>query len=164
MIDEPVGKLAPFVDAGATTITFQVEATRHAHRALQELAGAGITRGVALNPELRFAAVEPLLEEIELLLVLAVNPDWSGQRFISATVRKLAAARDLIGDREVMLAVDRGITRSNVEHVLASGVDLIVTGSAVFDGVDPAENARAMVHAVRRSRAGVTMTGVTKEG
>jgi ribulose-phosphate 3-epimerase len=164
MIDEPVGKLAPFVDAGATTITFHLEATRHPHRALRELAGAGVTRGVALNPGTPPAAVEPLLEEIELLLVLAVDPGWGGQRFIPATERKLAAARELIGDCEILLAVDGGITRDNVEHVLASGVDLIVTGSAVFDGVNPEENARAMIHAVRRSRAGVAMNGVTKEG
>jgi len=145
MIDDPVAKLGPFIDAGADAITFHVEATRHPHRALQELAGAGVRRGVALNPGTPLAAGEPLLDDTELLLVLAVNPGWSGQTFIAATERKLASARKLIGDREIVLALDGGITWDNVDHVLSLGVDLIVTGSAVFDGVNPEENARRMV-------------------
>jgi ribulose-phosphate 3-epimerase len=148
MIDEPVTKFAPFVDAGADTITFHVEATRHAHRALQELADAGVRRGVALNPGTPVAVVEPLLDDIELLLVLAVNPGWSGQTFITATEGKLAAARKLIGDRDIALGLDGGITWDNVERVLSRGLDVIVTGSAVFDGVNPRENARRMVAAV----------------
>jgi len=165
LIAEPVGKLAPFVDAGADAITFHVEATRHPHRALQELAGAGVTRGVALNPGTPLAAVEPLLDDVELLLVLAVNPGWGGQTFIPATERKLAGVRELIGDREIVLAVDGGITRDNVERVMAIGVDLVVAGSAVFDGADPEANARAMLQATGRSQLGVGTSGVpTKEG
>jgi ribulose-phosphate 3-epimerase len=141
-----------------------VEATRHPHRALQELAGSGARRGVALNPGTPLGTVEPLLDDVELLLVLAVNPGFGGQTFIPATERKLAAARELIGDREIVLAVDGGITRNNVERVLSFGVDLIVTGSAVFAGVNPEENAHAMVDAVRRWDARATMVGVTKEG
>jgi ribulose-phosphate 3-epimerase len=81
--------------------------------------------------------------------VLAVNPGWSGQRFIQATYDKLAAARELIGDRPVAVAVDGGIKKDNVREVAASGVDLVVTGSAVFDGVDPAGNARLMLNETR---------------
>jgi len=163
MVVEPVGKLAPFVAAGATTITFHVEATRHAHRALHELADAGVTRGVALNPGTPLAAAEPLLDDVDLLLLLAVDPGWGGQRFIPATERKLAAARELIGDREIVLAVDGGITRDNVAHVVSCGVDLIVAGSAVFDGVAPDDNAREMLQALARARRDVPTAGVVKE-
>jgi ribulose-phosphate 3-epimerase len=149
MIDEPLAKLAPFVEAGADAITFHVEATRHPHRVLHELGAAGVTRGVALNPGTPLTAVEPLLDDVDVLLVLAVDPGWGGQSFVPATARKLAAARALIDGRDVALAVDGGITRENVEQVVAYGVDLIVTGSAVFDGRDPEGNARRMVGAVR---------------
>jgi ribulose-phosphate 3-epimerase len=149
MVVDPVDKVAAFVDAGASTITVHVESTRHVHRVLQELDGTGVTRGVAVNPGTPIAVVEPLLDELELLLVLAVNPGWGGQRFIPATFAKLAAARQLIDGRPIALAVDGGITRENVARVVSCGVDLIVTGSAVFDGVAPEENARFMLEAVR---------------
>jgi ribulose-phosphate 3-epimerase len=165
MIDEPVGKVAAFVDAGADAITFHVESTRHPHRVLQELEGSGVTRGVALNPGTPVAAVEALLDDVELLLVLAVNPGWSGQRFIPATERKLRAARELIGERAVALGVDGGVTRDNVRRIASSGVDLIVTGSAVFDGVDPAGNARFVLDEVRAAgNQPAALAGADKEG
>jgi ribulose-phosphate 3-epimerase len=151
MVVEPVDKVAAFVDAGADTITVHVESTRHVHRVLQELEGTGVKRGVAMNPGTPITSVEPLLDDIELLLVLAVNPGWGGQRFIPATLAKLAAARELIDERPVELAVDGGITRENVARIASSVVDRIVTGSAVFDGVAPEENARFMVEAVRNA-------------
>jgi ribulose-phosphate 3-epimerase len=149
MIDAPLEKVGDYVAAGADIVTFHVESTRHAHRVLQSLAASGVVRGVALNPGTPLAAVEPLLDELELLLVLAVNPGWSGQTFIPATERKLADARAMIGGREIALAVDGGITKQNVEHVVSLGVDVVVAGSAVFDGVAPADNARRMLDAVR---------------
>jgi ribulose-phosphate 3-epimerase len=152
MVDEPLEKVRAYVDAGAGIVTFHIEATRHPHRVLQSLAGTGVVRGVALNPGTPLAAVEPLLDELELLLVLAVNPGWGGQSFIPSTEHRLAQARELVAGQEIVLAVDGGITRANVEHVASLGVDLIVTGSAVFDGVAPAENARSMLAATRSAR------------
>jgi ribulose-phosphate 3-epimerase len=150
MIDEPLEKVRTYVDAGAGILTFHVESTRHPHRVLQSIAGSGVVRGVALNPGTPLSVVEPLLDELELLLLLAVNPGWGGQSFIPSTERRLADARALLGGREIVLAVDGGITKANAEHVASLGVDLIVTGSAVYDGVAPADNARAMLEAVRR--------------
>jgi ribulose-phosphate 3-epimerase len=149
MVDDPLEKVADYVAAGAGIVSFHVESTRHPHRVLQSLAGTGVARGVALNPGTPLGTVEPLLDELELLLVLAVNPGWGGQRFIPATERKLLRARELIGSREIALAVDGGITKENVEHVASLGVDVIVTGSAVFDGGAPADNARHMLDAAR---------------
>ena len=79
------------------------------------------------------------------MLILAVNPGWGGQTFIPATERRIAEARALVAGREIVIAVDGGITRANVEHVASLGVDLIVTGSAVYGGVAPADNARGML-------------------
>jgi ribulose-phosphate 3-epimerase len=159
MIDEPIDKLDAFVAAGADIVTVHVESTPHAHRALQKLAGManandparGLVRGIALNPGTPVAAVEPLLGDCELVVLLAVNPGWGGQAFHPATPTRVARARELIAaaGRDVLVCVDGGVTRSNIGEVAAIGADLIVTGSAVFDGKAPADNARFMLGAVR---------------
>ena len=150
MIEDPLEKVGAYVDAGADMVTVHVESTRHPHRVLQALgavktrAGRAVKRGIALNPGTPTSAVEPLLDQAELVLVLAVNPGWSGQRFLPETERRLAAVREMIrrSGRDVLLGVDGGITRDNVGVVAAMGVDLVVTGSAVFDGGDAAANLR----------------------
>jgi len=141
MIEEPLEKVRAYVDAGADMLTFHVEATRHPHRVLQAL-GTAVKRGIALNPGTPVTAVEPLLDDVELVLVLAVNPGWGGQRFSPGTERRLAVARELIehSGRAVMLGLDGGVTRENVGLIAAMGVDIIVAGSAVFDGGDAAAN------------------------
>lgn len=162
MIDEPVDKVQAFVDAGADMITFHVEATRHPHRVLQVLAKAtnsndperGILRGVALNPGTPLEALEPLLGDLEYVLLLAVNPGWSGQSFIAATEGRLERAREMIAasGRDILLGVDGGITKAIVGHVASLGVDVIVTGSAVFDGRAAEANAREMLALAAGSR------------
>ena len=157
MIDEPLEKVGAYVEAGADVVTVHLESSRHPHRVLQALGdmktarGQPVTRGLALNPGTPVGNLEPLLGESELVLVLAVNPGWSGQRFIAGTGARLAAVRELIerSGRDVMLAVDGGITRANVGEVARMGVDLIVTGSAVFDGGDAVANLRAIRESVR---------------
>ena len=152
MIEEPLEKVRSYVDAGASVITFQVEAARHPHRVLQSLAST-VTRGIALNPGTPITAIEPLLDDVELVLVLAVDPGWGGQRFTANTERRLAQARELIerSGREVMLGVDGGVTRDNASSIAAMGVDLIVAGSAVFDGGDAAANVERLLVGVGRS-------------
>jgi len=145
MIEEPLEKVRAYVDAGADMLTFHIEATRHPHRVLQAL-GQTVKRGIALNPGTPVTAVEPLLDDVELVLVLAVNPGWGGQRFSPGTERRLSAVRNLIerSGRTVMLGVDGGVTRENIGAIAAMGVDLIVAGSAVFDGGDAAANLRQL--------------------
>jgi len=145
MIEEPLEKVRSYVDAGADMLTFHIEATRHPHRVLQAL-GQTVKRGIALNPGTPVTAVEPLLDDVELVLVLAVNPGWGGQRFSPGTAHRLAAVRELIerSGRTVMLGVDGGVTRENIGAIAAMGVDLIVAGSAVFDGGDAAANLRQL--------------------
>ena len=154
MIDEPLDKVRAFVDAGAAMLTFHVESTRHPHRVLQVL-GSSVIRGIALNPGTPVSAIEPLLDEVEVVLVLAVNPGWGGQRFAPGTERRLDAVRQLIGlsGRNVMLAVDGGVTRENAGAIAAIGVDIIVAGSAVFDGGDAAANLGRLLAGVGRGAA-----------
>ena len=117
----------------------------------QSLKGSGVIRGIALNPGTPLEAVEPLLDELELIFILAVNPGWGGQKFLPATQGRLAKAREMIGDREILLEVDGGITKTNIEHVATLGADLIVSGSAIYDGVAPLDNARYMLDAVAKA-------------
>lgn len=160
MLDEPLGKAGAYVEAGAEMVTVHVESGRHPHRVLEELGatqtreGKAVVRGVALNPSTPVEALAPLLDQAELVLVLSVNPGWGGQRFLPATEQRLHAAREMIerSGREVMLGVDGGITRHNVAAVAAMGVDLIVAGSAVFDGGNAVANLRQLQAAAEGAR------------
>lgn len=147
MIDEPLEKVDAFIDAGAQIVTFHSEATRHPHRVLQRMRGRGVTRGVALNPGTPVGTLEPLLDELEYVLVLAVNPGWGGQSFIETTPGRVAAVRELIGSRPVRVGVDGGVTRENAAMVASLGADVIVAGSAVFAGDDVTGNARFLLTA-----------------
>jgi len=161
MIADPLHKIGDYVRAGADVVTVHAEADPYVHRVLQELGAMenandparGIVRGVALNPGTPVEAIEPLLDELELVLLLAINPGWGGQRFGKETPRRLERARRLLEGHDVLLGVDGGVTRQNVADVAALAPDLIVTGSAVFDGKAPVENARFMLDAVARAAA-----------
>jgi ribulose-phosphate 3-epimerase len=161
MIDDPLPKLDAFVTAGADMITVHVGSCRHIHRVLQRLGemaninhpNRGILRGLALDPGVPLEAVAPLMDEVEMVVLLAVNPGWGGQKFIAATGPRLGQLRRMIRDaqRDILIGVDGGITRDNVAEVARLGADLIVTGSAVFDGKTPRENAAFMIGAVRKA-------------
>ena len=158
MVDEPLDKLDAYVAAGADIVTVHAESTRHLHRTLQRLGelenandpARGIVRGVALNPGTPLEAVDAVWEECDLLVLLAVNPGWGGQSFLESTARKVEAARErgeaLAAPR--LVCIDGGVKKNNIADIAALGVDLIVTGSAVFDGRDPEGNARFMLDAV----------------
>jgi ribulose-phosphate 3-epimerase len=159
LVNDPLSKIDSFVAAGADIITFHVEGAAQPHRVLQALGAAtnandparGIVRGVAINPSTPVTAVEPLLDEAEMVLLLAINPGWGGQRYLAGTDARVAQARRLIeaSGRRIALGVDGGITRDNVGHAASLGVDLIVSGSAIYDGRDAAANALVMQQLVR---------------
>jgi len=113
----------------------------------------GVVRGVALNPGTPLEVLEPLLDETELILLLAINPGWKGQSFLPATFGRIEMVKKLVGDtgKDILVAVDGGITRNNVTEVAKTGVDIIVTGSAVFDGKATEANTRAMLAAVTQA-------------
>ena len=159
MIDEPLEKVADYAAAGADIITIHPEACSHPHRVLQFMRGLtnandptrGIVRGVALNPGTPLEVLEPLLGEVEFILLLAVNPGWGGQKYIPQTSQRIAQAKRMIADagRDTLVGVDGGVTKTNIMEVTKTGADLIVTGSAVFDGKAAPENARFMLEAVK---------------
>jgi len=159
MIDDPLTKVDAFVEAGADMITFHLEGARQPLRVLQALASATnandprrrVIRGVGLNPSTPIEAVEPLLDDLEYVLVLAVNPGWGGQSLLPGSERRLERARRLIEDagRPILLGLDGGVTRANIGQVAGWGADVIVSGSAIFDGGDVAANAAAMLEATR---------------
>lgn len=159
MIEDPLTKVGAYADAGAQRITFHVESTRHPHRVLQELAGRGVVRGVALNPGTPVQALQPLLDELEYALVLSVNPGWPGQAFSPATAARLRAVRALIATRSIELGVDGAVTRDNLAQVAALAPDVIVSGSAVFAGGDPAGNVRFMLDVLAGVRPYTAHTG-----
>ncbi len=160
MIEEPVDKIDAIVAAGADIVTVHVESTRHVHRALQRLAEMqnandperGIVRGAALNPGTPIETVRPLLDEVDLVVLLAVNPGWGGQKFVASTEARLSALGKMISDaqRDILIGVDGGIKQENIGDVAAMGAEFIVTGSAVFKGGDPAGNAAAMTAEARK--------------
>ncbi len=160
MIDKPLNKVAEYVAAGADIITIHAEACSHVHRLLQQMRmmknandpSRGLVRGVALNPGTPLEVLEPLVDELELILILAVNPGWSGQKFIPSARARVEKAKRMIADssQEILLGIDGGVTRDNIADVAAMGVDIIVTGSAVFDGKVPEANAQFMLEAVEK--------------
>lgn len=158
MIREPLATIGDYVAAGADIITVHVEASVHVHRALQHLGtlknandpARGIVRGVALNPGTPLETIAPLLDEVDLVVLLAINPGWGGQSFLRSTFSRIERARQMISatGRDILVAVDGGITRKNIGDLAGAGVDIVVTGSALFDGNEPAANAAGMMSAL----------------
>ncbi len=123
-----------FAEAGCDIITAHVEAGPHVHRTLQAIRAAGARAGVALNPGTPAEAVRHLIDMVNLVLVMTVNPGFGGQSFIRSQIDKIAAIREMIGDRPVHIEVDGGIDPTTAPLVAAAGADVFVAGSAVFRG------------------------------
>lgn len=146
LVEEPRRMLPELAEAGASVITVHAEATRHLHRTLQEMTALAsarpFLRGVAINPGTPVAAVEPVLDLADLVLILAVNPGWSGQAPAANTRGRVDAVRAMAERQEarILVGVDGGVTISNAAEIASWGIDVIVSGSAIFDRVDPARN------------------------
>lgn len=165
IIEEPRRLLPEIVAAGASVITVHAEATRHLHRTMQEMTtlareNHSFVRGVAINPGTPVQAVEPVLWLADLVLVLAVSPGWPGQAPAANTRQRVRDVRDLARrcGADVMVGVDGGVTIGNAAEVAGWGADVIVSGSAIFDRVDPAKNLdlliRELLHPVRQPAGG----------
>lgn len=159
MIADPLPKLADYVKAGADVITLHAESSPHLSSAFLQLEKAqnandpdrGIVRGLALNPGTAVECVEPLLSCVEMVKLLAVNPGFPGQVFSPEMPRKLERLRGLIAKtgRRILVCIDGGVTRENFRQVAALGSDVVVTGSAVFEGGKPRETFEEMIGALR---------------
>ncbi len=145
MIEEPDRYLASFAQAGADILTVHVEACRHLHRTLQHIRELGVRAGVALNPATPLVMIEDVLEDIDLLLIMSVNPGFSGQQFIPHALDKLRRARQMLQSvgAHAFLEVDGGVKPANAAQLVEAGADVLVAGSAIFG------NARTIEQAVR---------------
>ena len=142
MVDEPRRYVRAFRDAGADWLSIHVESDRHPHRTLGEIRDLGIKAGLALNPGTPLVAAEELLEGIDLLLVMSVNPGFGGQPFIPSVLPKIHRARQLLGQRNSAceLEVDGGIKLHNAPEVARAGSSVLVAGSFVYEGEDSVES------------------------
>ncbi len=144
MIDRPERYIKGFVDAGADIITVHQEATVHLHRTIQEIKSFGIKAGVSLNPATPIDVLEYVIMDIDLILIMSVNPGFGGQSFIPAMIDKIKATRTLIDNHNpnIILEVDGGIKLSNAEQIVKAGADLIVSGSDIFGADDVIKRTR----------------------
>jgi ribulose-phosphate 3-epimerase len=132
MIEHPETLLSEFKDAGCDSVIVHVEACVHLHRVLQQIREMGMIPGMALNPSTPLCDIENVLDDIEELLIMTVNPGFGGQEFIHEMLPKIAAARKMLGGRDVDIAVDGGINPETCGLVTKAGANVLVAGSFVF--------------------------------
>ncbi len=144
--------LEAFAKAGSDIITVHVEAGPHIHRSLQAIRALGKKAGVTLNPGTPESAIEPVIDLVDLILVMSVNPGFGGQAFIPYAAEKIARLRALAGPRPIDIEVDGGITPETAAAVVQAGANVLVAGSAVFKGGKP-DHYRANISAIRNAAA-----------
>jgi ribulose-phosphate 3-epimerase len=146
MITNPENYISEFAAAGADIITIHAEAATHLHRLIQMIKKEGCKAGVALNPATPLNVLDYVLEELDMVLIMSVNPGFGGQRFIGSALDKMKALRRIITERspEVDIQVDGGVGLDNMAQVVGSGANVLVAGSAIFNADNPAEVIRKM--------------------
>ncbi len=140
--------LEAFAKAGCDSITVHAEAGAHLHRSLQTIRGLGLKAGVTLNPATPLSVIENVLDDVDLVLIMSVNPGFGGQKFIPAMLDKIRAAKTMIGQRPIELEVDGGVTAQTAGDIIAAGANALVAGSAVFKG-DGVEDYRKTIALLR---------------
>jgi ribulose-phosphate 3-epimerase len=155
MIDHPDDFIEAFAEAGANILTVHVEVVVHLHRTLSEIRRRGMRPGISLNPATPLCLIEPILEYVDLILVMSVNPGFGGQQFIPESLAKIADLRRMIAKkgRPVELEVDGGIKVDNIGVVADAGADVFVSGSGIFGTPDYAKTIAAMRKNISPQRA-----------
>ncbi len=146
MIEEPEKYIERFTSAGAASISIHYEATSHVHRAIQIMKESGVKAGIAINPHTPVSLLDDVLEDLDLVLIMSVNPGFGGQKFIYRTLEKIRSLKESIIRRnlDTKIEVDGGIGLQNAEAVLSSGADILVAGSSVFRAENPTETIRRL--------------------
>ena len=155
---EPVDALVPmFAEAGANLIIFHPEASRHVHRTVQLIKSHGCQAGLVLNPATPVESLDWVLEDIDLVMLMSVNPGFGGQAFIPSTLDKLRAVRTMIDKtgKPIRLEVDGGVKAENIGEIAAAGADTFVAGSAIFNGPRSREHYAALVARMKAAVAAV---------
>lgn len=140
--------LESFKDAGVQIITVHAEAGPHLDRSLQAIRALGLKAGVSLNPATPESEIEYVLDRVDLILLMTVNPGFGGQAFIPAVVDKIRAIKQMVGDRPIDIEIDGGVTPQTAPLVVKAGANVLVAGSAVFKGGTP-DNYQANINAIR---------------
>ncbi|MDL1872649.1 ribulose-phosphate 3-epimerase [Deltaproteobacteria bacterium PRO3] len=152
MIDHPDQYVAEFVKAGANYISVHVEASRHLHRSIQLIRSLGAKAGIALNPHTPVAAMGYILDEVDFILVMTVNPGFGGQKFIPAAFKKVAELDQMRREHKLnfQIEIDGGVKVENIAEVSAAGVDIFVAGSAIFQSNNYADTIAEMRRSLRQ--------------
>ena len=148
---KPVDRIVPdFAKAGASLISFHPEASEHVHRTIQLIKASGCRAGLVFNPATPLGVLENVIDELDLVLIMSVNPGFGGQSFIPSALKKLRRVRQMIdaSGREIRLEVDGGVKADNIADIAAAGADTFVAGSAIFNAPDYAEVIQRMRAAV----------------
>lgn len=146
MIVEPEKYFEAFVKAGADIITFHYEASTHLHRAVQQLKALGVKAGVVLNPHTPVSMLEDILGDLDLVLLMSVNPGFGGQKFIEHTYEKIRKLKEMIDTQGLgtLIEVDGGVNTQNASSLFLAGADILVAGNAVFKSDDPEDTIRLL--------------------
>ena len=144
--------LEAFANAGSDIITVHVEAGPHVHRSLQAIRALGKKAGVTMNPATPVSSIEHIIDLVDLILIMSVNPGFGGQSFIPAALDKLKEVRTLVGARPIDIEVDGGVTAENAAKVVQAGANVLVAGSAVFKGGN-SSSYKSNIEAIRNAAA-----------
>jgi ribulose-phosphate 3-epimerase len=146
MIVEPQKYINDFKAAGADILTVHYEVCNHLHRTLQEIKTAGMKTGVALNPHTNINVLEDIINDIDIVCIMSVNPGFGGQSFIENTYKKVSALKELINKKgaKTLIEIDGGVTSNNAKELLNSGADVLVAGSFVFKSENPTQTIQAL--------------------
>ena len=140
MISNPDSEAVRYAQAGASYVTVHAEAAQHLHRVVYAIKDAGARAGVVINPSTPVIALDAIIEDVDMVVIMSVNPGFSGQRFIEGTYRKLRQLQALCFEREAspLVQVDGGVSTNNAERLVAAGANVLVAGSSVFNAADHA--------------------------
>jgi ribulose-phosphate 3-epimerase len=150
MVSNPDALIGEYASAGSDIITVHVEACQHLDRTLSFIREIGCKAGVSLNPHTQIDCLQHVLDRLDLILVMTVNPGFGGQKFINAMLDKIAAARAMIGERNITIEVDGGVTADNAGAVARAGANALVAGSAIFNSKSYANNIAAIRAAAKQ--------------
>ncbi|MDF2841307.1 MAG: ribulose-phosphate 3-epimerase [Clostridia bacterium] len=151
MISKPENYISDFAAAGADIITVHAEAATHLHRLIQMIKKEGCKAAVALNPATPLTVLDYVLEDLDMVLLMSVNPGFGGQKFIGSALNKIKALREMINNKNlnIDIQVDGGIILENIAEVVSCGANVLVAGSAIFNAPDPAQAVTKLKEAAR---------------
>jgi ribulose-phosphate 3-epimerase len=146
MIEEPEKYAEQFKQAGATNLTVHIEACTHLHRNIQQIKSLGMKAGVAVNPHTAISSLEAIIQDVDLVCLMSVNPGFGGQQFIPNTLEKIKQLRHMCNVKglQTLIEIDGGVTLENAPAILAAGADVLVAGNTVFKSANPIQTIAAL--------------------